>query len=168
MKALILICLAAISFSCGKPSLIASSPTPTLPTPEAKTTNLTLSDVTTALMAAKLPIKDPMVYNEVTDGNHLLGRPHAYVEKMNFTDERIKSLGKPQSEIERDMRRKCSIEIFIEQQDAQARMTYVDALGRGTPMFLTYSYLYKNVLLRLDHELLPSQAEEYKKILESL
>lgn len=118
---------------------------------------ISLMQVVEAFDNAKFPIINATVYDETTDPNKLLGRPGRYVEKMNFFDER---------DIEK--KNECSIEIFKTAEDAKARKDYLDTVGKAASMFASYSYLHKNVLLRISYGVLPKDAEVYRQALESL
>lgn len=116
---------------------------------------LTLMNVVEAF--EPLPVKNAVIYDERTDPNHLLGRPGGYIEKMNFTDERITE--------KRDF---CTIEVFANNADALKRKVYTEQIGDSAPMFSSYYFLHRNVLVRIDKQLPPSDAEAYKIALESL
>lgn len=143
------------------PSLPATTPGP-VPVP------ISLKQVVEAFNAANLPIGRSVIYNERTDPNELLGRPGRYVEKMNFTDKRIKGNGKSDLKELKDTDLNCSIEIFKNPEDAQNRHQYLENLGRPAAMFDSYKFLHKNILVRIDLKLIPSEADEYKRILGSL
>lgn len=104
-----------------------------------------------------LPMKNAVIYDERTDPNHLLGRPGGYTDKMNFTDARITE--------KRDF---CTIEVFANNADALRRKTYTEQIGNTAPMFSSYYFLHRNVLVRIDKQLPPSDAEAYRIALESL
>lgn len=106
---------------------------------------------------AHLPVKDAVIYDERTDPNGLLGRPGRYVEKMNFSDARLP-----------EKRPECSIEVFNSFEDAKLRKEYIEAIGKASSPMDSYYFLHRNVLVRIDLKLIPSEAEEYKKALESL
>jgi hypothetical protein len=145
------------------PSVPASSPAPV---PVA----ISLKQVADAFDAAGLPIGETVVYDERSDPNGLLGRPGRYVEKMNFTDKRIKPPSfVPSNKADREAALlNCSIEIFKNLDDAQNRHDYLANLGRASGIFDTYRYLHKNVLVRIDLKLIPSEAEEYRRALETI
>lgn len=107
---------------------------------------------------SKLPMKDAVVYDEKTDPNQLLGRPGRYIAKMNFTDERL-----PPSDVPN-----CTIEVFHNAADAENRRAYLESVGRGASFLDSYKFLHKNVLVRVDLGLTPSQAAEYETALKSL
>lgn len=150
MKNLLL--LAALFSACT-----ASQTAPSLPasTPKPVPVAISLKQVVRAF--EKLPVTKAIVYDETTDPNGLLGRPGQYVEKMNFIDSRDK-----------DKKHDCSIEIFRNTEDAQTRKTYLDAIGKSSSMFASYSYLHKNVLVRISFGVLPTDAEAYRQALESI
>lgn len=114
--------------SCNSPQQIAPSMPASTPEPIAVT--ISLKQVVDAFERAKLPIEKPVVYDQKTDPNGILGRPNQYVEKINFADSRDKKRG-----------RDCTIEIFRNAEDAKARKDYVDTIGKSAPIFASYSYL---------------------------
>lgn len=126
-------------------------------TPEPVAVTISLKQVVTAFEQAKLPVTKPVVYDAETDPNGLLGRPNQYVEKMNFIDPRDKK-----------KRSDCTIEVFKDQADAESRKTYIDTIGKASSLFASYSYLHKNVLVRISFGVLPKDAEAYKQALESI
>jgi hypothetical protein len=119
--------------------------------------SLKLADVQAALRS--LPITNTVIYTAETDPNKLLGRPNQYIEKMSFTDSRIEP-------VENSV--KCSVEVFASEGDAEARKKYIDAIGKAASPFTEYSFVHKNVLLRLDKSLTPEQADEYRRALDKL
>ncbi len=150
--------LGFFGYFCGTPTEKQSS--------NVVTGALTLDEVQAAF--AGMPIKDWTRFNAETDPNHLLGRPHNYIEKANFTDQRIRldyepdpALTKPTSHLN------CTVEVFAAVEDARRRQAYVAEIAK-VPMFTEYNFLHKNVLLRLDRKLTPTQAAEYERILSSL
>lgn len=116
---------------------------------------LTLMNVVEAFES--LPIKNAVIYDERTDPNHLLGRPGGYTDKMNFTDERIT-----------EERLNCTIEVFANDIDARKRKEYVDSTGKLAPLLISYNFIHRNVHVRIDKQLPPSDAEAYRIALESL
>lgn len=153
MKILFILLLSFVTCSTPQstaPSMPASTPEPT-PVP------ISLKQVVDAFNTANLPMTGQVVFDERTDPNELLGRPGRYVEKMNFTDKRIK-----------DKRDNCSIEVFKNPEDALTRHQYLEGVGRSAAMFDSYRFLHKNILVRIDLKLVPSEAEEYKRVLETL
>lgn len=161
----VLLFILVLFTACSK-TQIAPSMSPS--TPEPVPVAISLKNVVEAFNKANLPLTDSFVYDERTDINHLLGRPNGYVEKMNFRDARMKVKFKPKTNEERDMQRTCSIEVFASTENAQRRKDYIEAIGKSSPIFSAYCFLYRNILVRIDTELVPSDANEYKAALESL
>ncbi len=56
-----------------------------------------------------------------------------------------------------------SVEVFANAADAQARSTYIDSLGKASPLFVEYDYLAGTALVRLSHVLTPDQGSGYKQ-----
>jgi hypothetical protein len=117
------------------------------------------------------------------DPNKLLGRPGQYTSKANFHDNRLEApvsrgkcdpvpAGAPSSaepvchDTPKDpgVDDGGSVEFFASAGDAKRRHEYVSKLTEATPPFAEYSYLGGAVLLRLSHELTPSQAKAYQQV----
>jgi hypothetical protein len=118
----------------------------------------TATQVHLALRHHGMPIGKFVRYTEVTDVNHLLGRPGQYTSKVNFHDTRLaRAAGF-------DTSGGGSIEVFKNRSDAVRRFKYVQAFGKES-LFAEYDYLDGLVLLRLSNVLTPSQAAKYKTAL---
>ncbi len=132
-----------------------------IPTPSAEPT-LKLINAATVIKGfkdANFPVIDEIQYTEETDTNNLLGRPGQYIDKINFSDKR--TIGKAQKQGN-------SIEVFKTKEDLERRKNYTETISRSGSIFLQYIYSHKNILLRLDHQLLPKDAAEYERILKTL
>lgn len=125
----------------------------------APRTNYTANEVLQAFKKANLPIEKIEEYTAETDPNKLLGRPNQYVGKINFNDLRIE---------DESIMDSGTIEVFDSQEDLMSRKTYVESISKSSSIFAQYIYSRKNILLRLDHQLTPSQATEYENILNKL
>ena len=101
---------------------------------------------------------DVVIYTEDSDPNKLLGRPHQYIGKLNFSDTRYKETKASDF---------ATIEIFQNEQDLDDRYNYVETVTKSTP-FLMYQFKHKNLLLRIPHEMTPSQAKEYEAALKQM
>jgi hypothetical protein len=148
-------------FGCNK-EISRQSPTPQptiITTPMPEFNELIADTVLLKFKDAGLPVLDEIKYTEETDPNNLLGRPNQYIGKINFSDARIKEKAPKQSN---------SIEVFKTAEDLEKRKSYTEGLSKQGGIFLQYIYTHKNVLLRLDHKLLPKDATEYEAILKSL
>ena len=98
-----------------------------------------------------------VIYTEETDPNHRLGRPRQYFAKLNFTDTRYKS--EPENF--------GTIEVFKTREELEERYDYVASVTKGTP-YLVYQFKHENLLMRLPHEMTPTQAKEYEAALEKM
>ncbi|AZO95238.1 hypothetical protein [Halocella sp. SP3-1] len=125
----------------------------------SKIINLTAEEVINAFQDWSIPIDEIEIYTTETDPNNLLGRPGQYIGKVNWSDSRIEQYG--------DGLKGGTIEIFDSEKELKNRKEYLEPLIEQ-PLFAQYMYVHNNVILRLDNELTPEQAEEYKNILESL
>lgn len=112
-----------------------------------------------ALRLAGLPISGIVVYTEETDTNEMLGRPHGYIAKVNFDDDRFQDIKRTDF---------GTIELFDNSEDLEMRRSYVDEVTKAMPILIPYMYVHKNALLRLNKKLTPTQASEYKKVIENL
>jgi hypothetical protein len=156
------VALSLLLSACGagaSSSAIASTPTPTHPA--VKHTGQTAAQIVAALKAKGLPITDSFAYDENTDLNKLLGRPNQYTGKVNFRDSRTQYSTSTGADI--DVNDGGSVEVFANSADAQKRFTYVQALSSSGGLFAEYDYFDNGVaLLRVSHELTPTQEKEYQ------
>ena len=136
---------------------------------EVKKKELTAENIIKEMKKKNENIGKILVFNEETDFNSLLGRPGQYTSKATFEDIRIEQTNKnldPEffSELEREEPIGGTIEVFNNEKDMKKRKDYIDALTSSMSMIAEYSYGKDKFLLRLDNEIMPSQAEEYEKI----
>jgi hypothetical protein len=141
---------------------IPPQPTDTTAPPPAE---MSLSDeaIISALKAAGIPIGKTVIFTAETDPNKLLGRPNQYIAKATWHDTR---LSEPTGEL--GVEHGGGLEIYQDEAAAQARMDYIQELGKKMPILVEYNYVKGPVLLRVSKELTPTQAEAYKKALEGL
>jgi hypothetical protein len=125
----------------------------------APTAPLTAEQVVVELKAAGLPIGKIKVYNRLSDGNHLLGRPGQYTGKVSFRDRRLEDGGGGFA-----VTSGGSIEVFATRADARRRFDYVTAIFRsGSPAVpAEYDYLEGRAFMRLSQALSPTQAKKYE------
>lgn len=153
--------LALVVTACGS----TTGPSAALPpSPPVSPGLATAGALVAKLKAAGLPIGVVVVYTEATDTNHLLGRPHGYVSKANFSDTRVTAT--PSADPGAD--EGGSIEVFATAADLQARKAYLDKLAQGASIFAEYDYAEGPALLRLAATLTPSQAMAYDAALKKL
>lgn len=143
MKKIILaLCLTMVLFACGKSVEISS-------------------EALTEVLSAVTNFGETRVYTEDTDPNELLGRPNQYIGKMEFSDKRAEQLDQTDY-IGGD------IEYFANAADTDARFEYLmkftDA-SMGAFGLNQYVYKYDTVILRIDYELTPAEAEEYRDVM---
>ncbi len=119
--------------------------------------DFTAEDVVSAFVDAGLPVGEVIIFTEETCPNDLLGRPGQYIGKASWEDTRIEQYG--------DEPKGGTLETFDSQDLLEKREEYLKALITELPMFTQYMYVHKNVILRIDKELTPSQAEEYNDVL---
>lgn len=99
-------------------------------------------------------------YDERTDTNGLLGRPNQYTSKINFA---ITSL----EQTDENDPIGGSIEVFDCNEDAVARQEYIQALGKKMSVLTEYDHVNDYVLLRINHDIAPSDEKQYEKALDS-
>lgn len=100
-------------------------------------------------------------FDEKTDENELLGRPNQYTSKVDFA---ITTL---EQKDETDLKG-GSIEVFENNEDAVARATYIENIGKEYPFLVEYDYVNDYILLRIDKSITPSEAERYNKALQEI
>ena len=119
----------------------------------------TAEEIVKEFIKEGLDIGTVIVYDETTDPNKKLGRPNQYISKASFSDSRL-----TQEVYEGADPVGGTVEVFNNSNDAKTRYDYIYSVTHGT-IYEQYMYLHKNVLLRLDFNLTPTQASEYEKVL---
>ena len=118
-------------------------------------TKSTAEEIVSLLKERVSTIENIIVYNEETDPNNSLGRPNQYTSKVNFADSRVEQFG--------DSPTGGTVEVFNNETDCKTRADYISSLQQNMPLLGSqYIYQYKNILLRIDQELTPTQAREYE------
>lgn len=167
----VILCLALSLASCESTATPTTLPPPatSAPTTEAPTTTiettapvaipLTAEEVLIKLQEAGLPLTNIVVYDEKTDPNEKLGRPGSYTSKANFSDpaHEDSDLANPDN----------TIEVFTSEEEALARAEYVKSVTAGT-MMEQYIYQVGVYVLRLDFDVLPSDAAKYEEAFTSV
>jgi hypothetical protein len=179
MKKLLAIALSVCAVftlaSCGHTTKTNTTPAPTQSSPASVAASSAPSSaqqpeaakitdaesVVTALADAGLPIDNIIVFTAETDDATLLGRPNQYTSRVKFADTRA------------DQAKDTSptggcVEFFNNSADADARYKYLDEIIKSIPMFAQYLYLTDNVILRIDGDLTPEQADEYKTAFDAI
>ena len=141
----------------GKVNEISTTEIPTAKPQE----NYTAIEVATKLKEAGLPIENIIEYNEQNDVNGLLGKPNSYTSKVNFADSTLEQFDKENPD-------GGSIEVFNNEEDMEARKTYIETVSKGVAFAQQFYFTKGNILLRLDHDLSIEQATKYEEALESL
>lgn len=98
------------------------------------------------------------VFTEETDPNEKLGRPGNYISKADFSDTRLDQEGS-------EYLVGGTLETFSSKGDCDKRAEYLNKMNDPSIVFLAlnqYVYQYDKVLLRIDYDLTPEQADEYK------
>ena len=120
---------------------------------------LTEEEVIERFVLFELPVGKTIIYDEETCPNNLLGRPGQYIGKADWEDTRVDQYG--------DYLTGGTIEVFKDESTLAKRKEYLEPFLEEA-MFLQYMFIHKNVIVRVDKELTPTQAEDYKDALESL
>jgi hypothetical protein len=167
---ILLALLALLLAACGStgqtsatvPASTVVHATPTLQaSPAPAHSGQTALQIVQALKMHEMPIGQVFAYTDVTDLNHLLGRPGQYISKVEFSDTRIPSIGDQGANL--SVSDGGSVEVFANVTDAQHRFTYIQAISKsGNALFAEYEYLNGIAILRLSNKLTPAQAAAYK------
>ena len=120
---------------------------------------ITEQAVLDAFKVAGFPLQDVTVYTAENDPNSLLGRPGQYTGKANWNDGRHPA-GDPDGA--------NTVEVFPDAAAMTKRRDYIVSVTGDSPMLLQYIHAHKNALVRLDKQITPDQAAEYKRALETL
>lgn len=126
---------------------------------------MTAEEIGNKLKEKGLSVGKIVVYTEETDLNNLLGRPNQYISKIIFEDIRLEQINTNNeflTEEERNEPTGGTIEVFNDKIDMEKRKSYVEALSSSVSMFNQYIYANDYAILRLEHDLTPSQAQEYE------
>ena len=125
---------------------------------------MTAEQVVSQLAQRVSTSKPGLVFTAETDPNKLLGRPNGYTSKASFTDSRVNS------EDVIDTREGAfdpggSVEVFANEEAAQNRLKYIQAMTARVPAFTEYGYVSGPVLMRVSKSLTPEQAAKYERAL---
>ena len=176
MKKTVLIGLAGISLlisACSEPETKA---TDVVEVPPAVETEQAVDDNADVLNAEKavqafvdkgLSVGQVIVYDEKTDPNNLLNRPNQYTQKVAFADT---SIDQPDPEFLMDEDSPINggtIEVYPTEDGAIKRKEYVEQVTENMPMLQQYIYVNGSAVLRLEHDVLPSDAEKYNQIFQN-
>lgn len=132
-------------------------PTTQAATTQATTTAksaLTADQVLQKLKSAGMPVSNIVVFTEATDPNKQLGRPNQYTSKANFSDPAHKDTDKASPD--------NTVEVFAVASEAKARAEYVKSATASMPALAQYIYQEGVYVLRINHEILPSDAKKYE------
>lgn len=122
----------------------------------------TAGDILTRFQSAGLPIVDPIVYDETTDPNHLIGTVGGYVSKASWRDSRVND---PIYGTQVDILTGGSVEVFESADAAQKRADYIKATAEGFAPVAEHQILSGPTLVRLSKHLTAQQVEEYRAAL---
>lgn len=173
MKKTVLIGLAGISLlmsACSEPETQATEVVEAPPAVETEPAVADSGDVVSAEKAVQafkdngLPVGQVIVYDEKTDPNNLLNRPNQYTQKVAFADT---SIDQPDPEFLMDDASPINggtIEVYPTVDGAIKRKEYVEQVTESMPMLQQYIYVNDTAVLRLEHDVLPSDAEKYNEI----
>jgi hypothetical protein len=127
-RPLLYLILAVICIGCSQESKVSNtSPSKITATPLQNI--LKTKDVLEKFKTSKISLISEIVYTEDTDTNKLLGRPNQYIEKVNWSDERLKDKNNIS----------CTVEIFANENDCEARKSILrQSLNQGRCLCNTY------------------------------
>ena len=175
-KILVIISLGLLITACSnadnntveqnQPASDASNDTSTISENTKDTNNRTPEEIINAFKDAGLPIGEVIIHDSKSDPNNLLGRPDGYIASAHFEDKTVDQI-EPLSDDDENLPLGGSIEIWPSQEGAQKRLDYmlkIDEVMNLQPL-KQYRYLNDNILLRLEYEILPEDAEKYEEVL---
>ncbi|MBS3909808.1 MAG: hypothetical protein KGZ93_09360 [Actinobacteria bacterium] len=161
---LVIIALLVATTGCSQKAAVtqqaANNPTTTTKQAAKPAETLKAAQVIDAFKKTGIPITQTIVYTEATDTNKLLGRPGQYIEKINWADGRIEQSDKANPV-------GGTVEIFTSEQDRAKRYSYIKQF-MDNPMLVQYMYEHGLALVRLDKDITPTQAKQYKTALDAL
>lgn len=123
---------------------------------ESAAKQLSAEEIANELKEAGLPIDNIIVYTEDDDPNELLGRPNQYISKVNFADTTVEQGNDEGNPVG------GSVETFNNADDLNARKEYCEQISKKISAFSQYYYVNGNYLLRIDHDVTPSNAKKYE------
>jgi hypothetical protein len=128
--------------------------------------------ITEQLRAAVPTVTLTVAYTAATDPNGRLGRPHQYASKTAFADSHIpKAKAKDDADGRSDaISYGGTVEVFAEEADAKAWISYVDRATQAFGGLMAPDYLLRNgrYVIRVSHLLTPEQVAPYKAALGKL
>ncbi len=129
----------------------------------------TAEDIVIELKERGLKVGRYVTYTEESDLNDLLGRPNQYISKTTFEVIGLEQINNSLdseyfSEEEINEPTGGTVEVFNNKEDMKKRKEYVETISSSMSALSEYSYGKGCVLLRLDHQLTPSEAKEYENI----
>ena len=122
---------------------------------------ITSESALTALQEKVSTVTSVIVYDEETDPNENLGRPGQYIGKGDFFDERMEDTEDNAG----------TIEFFSSESDCTDRYEYLCKLSDpelGAFGVNQYIYKYELAIFRVSFDLTPTEAEEYKAVMDEI
>ena len=145
-------------FVAGTPTTGDAGPTPSSQSSTAVAEPPTAAAVLARLATTGVPISNPLVQDETTDPNKLLGRPNGYLSRASFDI--------PGGDLEADphtIGRGGVIEVYTTEAAARARAAYLQETSKAAPILGTeYDYVRGPVLLRITGDVTPSVAAQFE------
>jgi hypothetical protein len=167
MRAKVLATIAVAAFLAGCGSGSSSHATGTAHS--ASTQALNASSITARLQTQVPTMNHVIVYNAVTDPNHLLGRQGGYTSKVAWQDSRAIAAGAGHPSTASDyggIQYGGGIEVFPTVAGARAR--YQELRGFTAPLGDGYDYVDGSGVLRLSQYLTPAQAQSYAAVFDAI
>ena len=126
--------------------------------------DLVLSSVFDRLQEKIPSLTEYQIFDSSSDPNGLLGRPKQYIQKADGWDSRKEVFDK-----EGDYA--IDIEVFKNKADCQSRYEYLQQFtdpNLGIMGLNQYMYKYDLAIFRVDYDLTPEAAEEYKQAMDEI
>ena len=138
---------------------MSATPTPTEKAPDA-------AAVVLQIKGAGIPVIGTYIVTETNDSNHLLGRPNGYSSKEVVTDSRVAVGDRGDAG---GVDQGASVEVYPDAAGAKARAAYIGAIAKSSPVLANeYDYVRGAVLVRVTGKLTPTQAKDYKAVVDRL
>lgn len=120
--------------------------------------NQSAAEILSILIAADFPIKEPVVVNEQSDPNHLMGTPGGYICKAEWIDARGVA----------SIRSSVIIEVFRSSKDCQNRKDSLEKLYAYISSDGYYYFSEGKVLIAVQKGITKTQASIYGEALEAI
>lgn len=118
-----------------------------------KSDELKVAEVISAFRAAKMPLNQLEFFNAASDPDKKLGQPNQYSGKAVWqTTEKMHHF----------------VEQFDDEADLQAARAELEKTNKTGTSNADFIYAHKNILVRIDHAMVPETAAKFEQILKTL